>query len=65
MIGNFRELIKQLERNVVRMWAAVSRGGGLRDETKTAARETSKFMHRLGMTVRVPTKPPIIAKMPK
>ena len=30
-----------------------------------AARETSKFMHRLGMTVRVPTKLPIIAKMPK
>ena len=33
---------KQLERNVTGMWAAVSWGGALHDETEMAVRETTK-----------------------
>ena len=35
------------ERNVVGMWAAISRGGALRDETKIAARETRPLVTAL------------------
>ena len=43
MIGHFCGLIKQLERNVVQMWAAEQPFVGeerFRDETKTAAWDT-------------------------